>query len=184
MKKIKIYTDGACSGNQNDINIGGYGAILEYGDHRKELWGGEKNTTNNRMEMMALLAALNALTKEDLEIEVYSDSSYLMNCFREKWYVKWQKNNWISSKKTPVENQDLWNPLISFLDRHKLSFYRVKGHVNLNSKNTKIEPLFEKFKEWNGSHYSMEDFFHVTEMNCRADELANLGMADLKEEDK
>ena len=90
MKTINIYTDGACSGNQNDTNLGGWGALLEYGDHSKELFGGEENTTNNRMEMMALLNALKALKKTGQTISVFSDSSYLVNCPNEKWYENWQ----------------------------------------------------------------------------------------------
>lgn len=81
--------------------------MLEYGDYRKELYGGELNTTNNRMEMTALLEALNALKKEGLVIEVFSDSSYLMNCFRQKWYENWQKNGWQTAAKKPVENKDV-----------------------------------------------------------------------------
>lgn len=181
MKKINIFTDGACSGNQNETNIGGYGAILQYGDHKKELYGGEINTTNNRMEMLALLEALKALKEENLEVHVFSDSSYLMNCFRERWYEKWQKNNWMSSKKTPVENKDLWEPLLSFLNRQKLNFYRVKGHVNLKSKTVNTDSLFKKFQEWNGNDFTFDDFIYITEMNCRADELANIGMAKFKE---
>jgi ribonuclease HI len=181
MKAINIYTDGACSGNQNETNTGGWGAVLEYGDHKKELFGGEKNTTNNRMEMMALLSAFQALTKDNLKIRVFSDSSYLMNCFREKWYINWYRNNWKTSKKTDVENRDLWEALFSFINRHEISFYRVKGHVNLNSKNIKIEPIYKKFLEWNGSEFSMDEFLYVTEMNNRADELANKGIASVME---
>lgn len=180
MKEICIYTDGACSGNQNDTNIGGWGAILEYGEHTKELYGGEANTTNNRMEMMALLSALQALKKEGQVIRVFSDSSYVMNCFREKWYVGWKKNNWKTSKKTPVENQDLWEALIDLTQKHQISFYRVKGHVNLDSKSTNLNALYKKFQEWNGSSFSYEDFLYVTEKNNRADALANMGVDQIR----
>lgn len=180
MKAINIYTDGACSGNQNETNIGGWGAILEYGDHKKEIFGGERNTTNNRMEMIALLSALETLTKENLVINVFSDSSYLMNCFREKWYENWYKNNWKTSKKTDVENRDLWEALFALIHKHVIQFYRVKGHVNLKSPNTKVEPLYKKFIEWNGTSFSMDDFLYVTEKNNRADELANEGIAELR----
>lgn len=131
MSILRIYTDGACSGNQNEENIGGWGAILEFGSHRKELCGGEINTTNNRMEMTALLEALKAIKKPGQTIEVFSDSSYLMNCFREGWYKKWMKNGWMNSKKEPVENREIWEELIPFLDEHSFSFYRVKGHVSI-----------------------------------------------------
>lgn len=179
--KIKIYTDGGCSGNQSDENIGGWGAILEYGEHRKELHGGEVNTTNNRMEMTALIAALSALKKEGLDIEVFSDSSYLMNCFREKWYVSWRKNGWKNSKKEPVENRELWEELLALVEKQgNVEFFRVKGHVNLKSKSTDFNALYEKFVEWNGARFSFEDFKYVTEMNNRADELANIAMDELR----
>ena len=181
MKLVNIYTDGACSGNQNETNTGGWGAILEYGEHKKELFGGEKNTTNNRMEMMALLSAFHALNKENLQIRVFSDSSYLMDCFRKKWYENWYQNNWKTSKKTDVENRDLWEALFAFIHKHTIDFYRVKGHVNLNSKNTKIEPIFQKFVEWNGPSFTMDDFLYVTNMNNRADELANQGIASVSQ---
>ena len=179
-KILRIYTDGGCSGNQNDENIGGWGAILEFAGHRKELYGGEINTTNNRMEMTALLEALKAIKKPDQVVHVYSDSSYLMDCFRKKWYVNWQKNGWKNAQKKPVENQDLWKSLLPFLEEHDLSFFRVKGHVNLNSKATNFDKLYEKFLEWNGSSYSFEDFKYVTEQNNRADELANIAMDELR----
>lgn len=179
--KIKIYTDGGCSGNQSDENIGGWGAILEYGEHRKELHGGEVNTTNNRMEMTALIAALSALKKEGLDIEVFSDSSYLMNCFREKWYVSWRKNGWKNSKKEPVENRELWEELLALVEKQgNVEYFRVKGHVNLKSKSTDFNALYEKFVEWNGARFSFEDFKYVTEMNNRADELANIAMDELR----
>lgn len=176
MAILKIYTDGACSGNQNEENIGGWGAILEYGTTQKELFGGEINTTNNRMEMTALIEALSALKKEAQTIEVYSDSSYLMDCFRQKWYVNWQKNGWMTSKKTPVENKELWLRLLDLIEKHTVEFYRVKGHVNLDHPSTNVSSHYKKFVEWNGSRFSMEDFRYVTKMNNRADKLANMGM--------
>ena len=178
---LNIYTDGACSGNQNETNIGGWGAILEYGTHQKELYGGEPNTTNNRMEMMALLSALRALKKEGQTIRVFSDSSYLMNCFREKWYENWRKNQWKTSKKTDVENKDLWQGLLCEVEKHRISFYRVKGHINLQSKSTKIEPLYEKFLEWNGKEFTKEEFLYVVEKNNRADALANMGIDEIRD---
>lgn len=180
MKVIKIYTDGACSGNQNESNIGGWGAILEYGEHKKELFGGEADTTNNRMEMTALIEALSALKKEGQIIEVYSDSSYVMNCFREKWYVGWLKNNWKTSGKKPVENRDLWEKLITLVQRHTISFYRVKGHVNLNSTSANLNALYQKFLKTNGSGFTFEDFIYITEKNNRADFLANEGVAQIR----
>jgi len=180
MKHICIHTDGACSGNQNENNVGGWGAVLEYREHRKELFGGEVNTTNNRMEMTALLSALEALKGDGLLISVFSDSSYLMNCFREKWYENWEKNHWLTAKKTPVENRDLWEKLLSQIRRHQISFYRVKGHVNLKSSKTDVDALYKKFLEWNGATFSREDFLHITEENNMADSLANKGIAEIR----
>lgn len=180
MAILRIYTDGGCAGNQSDENLGGWGAVLEFGEHRKELFGSEANTTNNRMEMTALLEAFRALKKDGQTIEVFSDSSYLMDCFRKKWYVNWQKNGWKNAKKQPVENKDLWVELLPYLDKHSISFFRVKGHVNLASKVTNFDALYQKFVEWNGARFSFEDFKYVTEMNNLADELANKGIDALR----
>lgn len=184
MAILKIYTDGACSGNQSEKNAGGWGAVLEYGQVKKELCGGEANTTNNRMEMKALIEALSALKKDDQTIEVFSDSSYLMECFRKKWYEAWRKNGWKTSKKTPVENQELWQELLSLTEKHRIHFFRVKGHVNPDSPNTNMDSHYRKFIEWNGSRFTMDDFIYITRMNNRADELANEGMAPYKRQEK
>lgn len=177
---LRIYTDGGCSGNQNTENLGGWGAILEFGAVQKELYGSERNTTNNRMEMTALLSAFEALKKDGQTIHVFSDSSYLMDCFRKKWYSGWQRNGWKTASKKPVENQDLWKKLLPYIERHHISFFRVKGHVNLNSKSTDFDKLYEKFVQWNGSVFSFEDFLYVTKMNNRADELANIGIDEIR----
>ncbi len=176
MTILRIYTDGGCSGNQSSENIGGWGAILEFGEHRKELHGGEKNTTNNRMEMTALISAFKAIKKPGQTIEIFSDSSYLMDCFRQKWYEKWEKNGWVNSTKKPVENKELWQELLIHARQHEISCFRVKGHVNLSSPATNTDALYKKFTEWNGSRFSFEDFLYVTKMNNRADELANIGI--------
>jgi ribonuclease HI len=176
MTILRIYTDGGCRGNQSNSNIGGWGAILEFGEHRKELFGGEANTTNNRMELTAVIEAFKALNTDGQTVEVFSDSSYVSNCFREKWYESWEKNHWRNAAKKSVENQDLWKELLALVRRHDVSFFRIKGHVNLNSKSTNTDKLYEKFVGWNGSRFSYEDFLYVTKMNNRADELANLAM--------
>jgi len=180
MTILRIYTDGGCSGNQSDENFGGWGAILEYGEHRKELPGGEVNTTNNRMELTAVIEAFKALKGPGYTIEVFSDSSYVMNCFREKWYESWEKNGWKNAARKSVENQELWKELLALVRQHKVSFYRVKGHVNLNSKSTDFDKLYAKFAEWNGARFSFEDFQYITRMNNRADELANLGIDEVR----
>ena len=181
-KIVAIYTDGACSGNQNDENIGGWGAILEYGSAEKELWGGEPNTTNNRMELTALLEAFRALKKDGLDVCVFSDSAYLANCFREKWYEGWKRNGWKNAKKQPVENRDLWEEILGFVERNRVAFYRVKGHLNVGAKSFDREREFNRFVEWNGLAFSPEDFLYAVEMNNRADGLANRGIDEQRPE--
>ncbi|MGX8773762.1 MAG: ribonuclease H family protein [Bacillota bacterium] len=187
---LRIYTDGGCAGNQNEENLGGWGAILEFakpGDgaeaaqiSRKELYGNEADTTNNRMEMTALLEAFRAIKKDGQRIQVFSDSGYLMDCFRKKWYENWQANGWKNAQKKPVENQDLWMELLPYLDRHDIEFFRVKGHVNLNSENVNLMDLYARFCEWNGGGFSLDEFRYITEKNNRADELANMGIDELR----
>ncbi len=176
MAILRIYTDGACSGNQSDENVGGWGAALEYGEHKKEMFGGEVNTTNNRMELMAVIEALKALKRPGQTIQLFTDSSYVANCFRQKWYVSWERNGWKNASKKPVENRELWEELLALVRQHDIEFFRVKGHVNLESKSTNLESLYEKFVEWNGTGFSFEDFKYVTKMNNLADELANKGI--------
>jgi ribonuclease HI len=124
MKELTIYTDGACSGNPGP---GGWGAILLYGEHRKELSGGEKLTTNNRMEITAVIEALKCL-KEPCKVKVYSDSAYVVNCFRQGWMRNWKRNGWKNSKGLPVENQELWKELDRLMDKHQVEYIKVKGH--------------------------------------------------------
>lgn len=171
---VKIYTDGACSGNQNDENVGGWGAILTFGEYRKELHGGEKNTTNNRMEITAVIEAFRALNRTGLTIEVYSDSAYVCDCFRKKWYVKWEKNGWLTANRGPVENRGLWEELIGLTRAHDVTFFRVKGHVD-PSDDKALRKFYPKFCEWNGE-VPFEDFQAITLENNRADALANAGI--------
>ena len=125
MKKIEIFTDGACSGNPGP---GGYGVILRYKDNTKELWGGEPETTNNRMELTAVITGLSAL-KEPCEVTLYSDSKYIIDAVTKGWAMKWKSNNWIKSDKKPALNSDLWSKLLDLLDIHKVQFIWVKGHA-------------------------------------------------------
>jgi ribonuclease HI len=183
-KPVNIYTDGACAGNQQDRNFGGWGAILEYGKHIRELYGSEKDTTNNRMEMMALIAGLSALNRDGQRVNVFSDSAYLTNCLRDKWYIKWQRNSWLTSAKSPVENRDLWERLLAFLPRHDFRFYRVKGHVNPESTRVNLRAVYDKFLANNADGvFSYEDFLYITRMNNRADALANIGISELRAEE-
>lgn len=126
MKKIVIYGDGACSGNPGP---GGWGAVLISGDRRKELSGGEAHTTNQRMELMAVVEALKALKVTDWEVEVYSDSAYLVNAFGQRWLDKWQTNGWKNSKKEAVANQDLWMELVTLTAKNRVTVKKVKGHA-------------------------------------------------------
>ncbi|MGB9779372.1 ribonuclease HI [Caldanaerobacter sp.] len=121
---VEIYTDGACSGNPGP---GGWAAVLIYKGVKKEISGYEENTTNNRMELKAAIEGLKAL-KRPSKVNLYSDSSYLINAFNEGWIERWQKNNWLKSDKTPVENQDLWKELLEVSKPHQINWIKVKGH--------------------------------------------------------
>lgn len=180
-KTVNIYTDGACSGNQDEKNFGGWGAILEYGKHKKEAFGGETDTTNNRMELTALAEALDMLTREDLPVRVFSDSAYLIRCMNEKWYMNWEKNGWKNAAKKPVENRDLWERIIKHLSKHDFIFYLVKGHVNLDSEKIDVDKLYKNFMAKNGSSFSRQDFEYITSMNNKADALANAGIDSVRD---
>ena len=132
IEKIIIFCDGACSGNQFNNNSGGWGAILKYKDNVKSIYGGERDTSNQRMELTACIKALESIKVSNIDIDVYSDSAYLVNCMKEKWYEKWEKNNWRNSKKKPVENQDLWMKLISLVRKYDVSFHKVDGHTGVD----------------------------------------------------
>ena len=123
-KKVVIYTDGACSGNPGP---GGWGAILIYGEIEKELSGGEAETTNNRMELMAAIKAIDAITR-NIAIELHTDSSYLRDGIT-KWIKKWKRNGWKTAQKKPVKNDDLWKRLDKMNARHTISWHWVKGHA-------------------------------------------------------
>jgi ribonuclease HI len=142
--KVIIHTDGACSGNPGP---GGWGAILEYNGHRRELKGGEADTTNNRMELTAAIEALNAL-RRPCEIELHTDSQYMRDGIT-KWIHGWKRNGWRTSAKKPVKNAELWQALDAAIQRHEVSWHWVKGHAG-------------------------------HDLNERADELANEGMAPYK----
>ena len=125
MKKVTLYTDGACSGNPGR---GGWGAVLIYGEVEKQMSGVAEVTTNNQMELTAVIEGLKAL-KEPCEVLVYSDSAYVVNAFNQNWIEGWINNNWRNSKKDPVANRELWEELISLTQTHKVTFNKVKGHA-------------------------------------------------------
>jgi ribonuclease HI len=130
--RIIIYCDGACSGNQSANNVGGWGAVLKYGEKVKEIHGGEHNTSNQRMELTACIRALREIRIGDIPIDIYSDSAYLVNCMNEGWYLTWQKNGWKNVKKRPVENRDLWTELLELMGRHSVRFHKVSGHSGVH----------------------------------------------------
>ncbi len=136
MKKVTVYTDGACSGNPG---AGGWAAILKYGRYKKEISGFEESTTNNRMEMTAAIKALEAL-KEPCEANVFSDSAYLVNAFEKGWVKNWKQNGWITSKKEKVKNKDLWQILCELTKKHRVKWLKVKGHADdeLNNRCDKL----------------------------------------------
>ncbi|MBR4110794.1 MAG: ribonuclease HI [Clostridia bacterium] len=124
MEEISIYTDGACSGNPGK---GGWGALLIFGENKKEISGGEKETTNNRMELTAPIEALK-LVKRPCKVKLYSDSAYLVNAFINGWIYNWQKNGWKTADKKDVKNRDLWEQIYKFTQIHEIEWIKVKGH--------------------------------------------------------
>ena len=136
MKTVTIYTDGACSGNPGP---GGWGAILMYGQHKKELSGGEAMTTNNRMELTAVIKALSAL-KEPCTVELWSDSKYVIDALEKGWARGWRAKGWVKSDKKPALNSDLWEQLLALSDRHTLHYHWVKGHAE-NEYNNRCDQL-------------------------------------------
>tara|TARA_Y100000590_G_scaffold468240_1_gene650268 strand:+ start:19391 stop:19843 length:453 start_codon:yes stop_codon:yes gene_type:complete len=134
-KKIEIYTDGACSGNPG---VGGWGAYLIYGDNRKEIYGSEIDTTNNRMELLAAIKGLGALKRKS-DVIIYTDSVYLRDGIT-KWIINWKKNNWRTANKKEVKNKDLWTMLEDAISRHDIEWRWVKGHFG-NEGNEKADEL-------------------------------------------
>ena len=146
MKTVTLYTDGACSGNPGP---GGWGAILSYNGVEKELSGGDANTTNNRMELLAVISGLEAL-KEPCRVELYSDSKYVIDGLSKGWAVSWRKNGWRKADKKPALNPDLWEKLLNLVEKHELSYHWVKGHAD-NPYNNRCDQLAvtesQKYKE-------------------------------------
>ena len=136
MEKITIYTDGACSGNPGP---GGWGCILIYNEKEKELSGGSKNTTNNIMEITATIEALKAL-KFPCEVDLYSDSAYVVNAFNQGWIYNWMKKGWKTSGGDSVKNKELWEELYKLTQIHKVTFHKVKGHAD-NKYNNRCDEL-------------------------------------------
>lgn len=125
LTKVQLYTDGACSGNPGP---GGYGAILRCGGYEKEICGGEANTTNNRMELMAVIAGLEALNRS-CDVTIYSDSKYFVDAVEKGWAKTWRAKGWVKGDKTKAKNPDLWERLLDLLDNHKITLVWLKGHA-------------------------------------------------------
>lgn len=146
MKTVTLYTDGACSGNPGP---GGWGVILAYNGVEKELSGGEANTTNNRMELTAVIRGLQAL-KESCIVELYSDSKYVIDALEKGWAVSWRSKGWKKADKKPALNPDLWEQLLALAEKHQLRCHWVKGHAE-NPKNNRCDQLavteWQKLKE-------------------------------------
>jgi len=136
MKKVTIYTDGSCSGNPGN---GGWGAILMHAGRKKELSGGERETTNNRMELMAAIMALKQL-KVPCEVDLYSDSAYMVNAFNQGWVESWKANGFRGSDKKQIKNLELWKDLLALTETHKVTFIKVKGHAD-NEFNNRCDQL-------------------------------------------
>ena len=126
MKKVTLYTDGACSGNPG---VGGWGAVLIYKEHEKRISGAEQSTTNNRMEVFAVISGLECL-KEPCEVTIYSDSAYTVNAFSEGWLFEWEKSGWKKADNKQVLNSDLWQRLLALTRKHRVTFVKVKGHAD------------------------------------------------------
>jgi len=147
MKKVILYTDGACSFNPGP---GGWGAVLIFKNIKKEMSGGEPNTTNNRMELLAVIKGLTAL-KEKCEVHIYSDSAYIINAFEKNWIDGWQKNNWKNANKKPVLNKDLWEQLLELTNFYKVVWHKVKGHADNELNNRCDELATNEAKKYLGS---------------------------------
>lgn len=139
MKNIVIYTDGACSGNPGP---GGWGVILEWNDYRKELSGGEKMTTNNRMELTGVIEAFSML-KEPCHVDLYSDSKYVIDALQKRWVYGWRAKGWIKSDKKPALNADLWEKLLVLIEKHEVVYHWVKGHES-NEYNNRCDEMAVK----------------------------------------
>jgi len=136
VKDVTIYTDGACSGNPGP---GGWAALLKYGAREREIFGGEPSTTNNRMELQAVIEALRAL-REPCRATVHTDSAYIANAFADGWIENWKKRGWKTAGKKPVKNRDLWEALLAALERHEVTFVKVKGHAD-DELNNRVDAL-------------------------------------------
>lgn len=163
MKTFKIYTDGSTKGNGKKFSFGGWAyAIYDENDNLIHFnAGAENDTTNNKMEMTAILKGIKAIkilnlnNSEPFNVEIFTDSAYIHNCYKDKWYLTWKRNGWVNSKREPVKNKELWEELIQYFDNTLFSFYKVKGHAN-SEQNILVDKLAveastklqQRFKVW------------------------------------
>ena len=152
--KLKIYTDGSCKGNGGSNSRGGWAFVFinEEEEIILKLSGGELNTTNNRMELTAVIEAIRvaevfAKSHRVIYCEIYTDSAYIHNCIKQKWYKNWQSNGWITSKKTPVLNKDLWMQLVRYFEDARFDFFKVKGHTGKQDWNDMVDKLAQSAAE-------------------------------------
>jgi len=139
MKEVIIFTDGACRGNGKETSIGAFGIVLIYNNKRREIKQAFLNTTNNIMELTAVIQALSML-KEPCSVKVHSDSAYVINAINQKWIVNWVRNGWKTANKEPVKNKELWEELLKLINFHKIDFIKVKGHSD-NELNNRCDEL-------------------------------------------
>lgn len=178
MKKVELFSDGACRNNQEDENVGGWGALLIYKGNEKEIYGGKPNTTNNVMEMTAMIEGLKQLKEKDLHVEIYSDSAYIVNAFHDRWFDRWRLNGWRTSQKKPVENRELWEELIDLVEQfEQVDFYKVKGHLAPTAPS--VEKWHDKFNQQR--KVGRKEFERILNNNQRVDGLANRGIDQLEE---
>lgn len=135
-KTVIVFTDGACSGNPGP---GGWGALLQWNGNEKEITGGASDTTNNRMEMRAIIEALNAIT-QPCRVKIHSDSALIVNAFKQGWVDGWLKRGWKKSNKKPVKNRDLWEEMLTAMQPHEVEWIKVKGHAD-NERNNRVDQL-------------------------------------------
>lgn len=157
LKTIELFTDGACSGNPGK---GGYGVVLKYGKHTKELSEGFLLTTNNRMEILAVIKGLEALN-ETCNVNVYSDSKYVIDAINEGWVYKWEINGWMRNKKDAAVNVDLWERLLVLLDEHNVEFHWVKGHAG-HAENERCDKL--AVSAYQGDDLSVDEGYNSEEL--------------------
>ncbi len=181
-RTIYVYTDGACLGNQAETNSGGYAAFLKCGKYEKTISSGEQNTTNNIMEMKAVIEGLSLIKDKSYRVVVLSDSAYVVNCMNEKWYVKWRAKNWMITTNTPVKNKELWQRMLELVESFPaISFIKVKGHLDGKSQAEK-KKWYDKLDESVKKTMSFDDYLIHIDRNVIVDELASSEAKKFKEE--